>query len=60
MKKDNKMKKKSYIFIIISIINLIVQLSDSPLKLSNWVSAIIFLVLSLWFLINNSNKNKKE
>ena len=54
------MKKKSYIFIIISIINLIVQLSDSPLKLSNWVSAIVFLVLSLWFLINNSNKNKKE
>ena len=49
-------KKNAIIFTIIAIINLTVQLINKPIKISNWVSAISFLLLSIYFWYNYYNK----
>jgi len=49
-------KYTKYIFLIITIVNAIVQLSEKPLKPKNWISAVIFLILSIMHLINENKK----
>lgn len=50
--------KNVIIFSAIALVNLIIQLSDKPLKLSNWVSAISFLLLAIWFWFKYLKENK--
>jgi uncharacterized protein with PQ loop repeat len=45
-----------YIFLTVAIINVILQLSEKPIKISNWISGIGFLVLSIMHFINESKK----
>lgn len=47
-----------YIFLAVAIVNAILQLSEKPIKISNWISGIGFLVLSIMHFVNESKKNK--
>lgn len=49
-------KNNAIIFSAIAIINLIIQFCDKSLKLSNWISAISFLLLSAWFWFEYSKQ----
>lgn len=53
---DRKFTK--YIFLIVAILNAIFQLSEKPIKYSNWISAIAFLILAIMHLINESKRDK--
>jgi uncharacterized protein with PQ loop repeat len=46
-----------WIFLLLAIINFVVQLSDKPLKLSNWVSAFVFFILALYTFFYGRKKD---
>lgn len=49
-------KYLKYVFLVITIANAIVQLSEKPLKTSNWLSAICFLIVSISYFRNENKK----
>ena len=51
-------KRNVIIFSVLTIVNLIIQFIDKPLKMSNWVSGISFLLLSLLFWYEYLKQNK--
>lgn len=53
-------KKNAIIFSVIAIVNLIIQFCDKPLKTSNWISAISFLLLSAWFWFEYSKQKDRK
>jgi len=48
-----------YIFLAVAIANAVFQLLEKPIKISNWLSAIGFLLLAIMHLINEKKKNEK-
>lgn len=49
---------KKYFFLIISILNAFFQLSESPIEMKNWISAIAFLLASGLLFIKNNKENE--
>lgn len=49
-------KYTKYVFLIIAILNAYFQLSETPIRYKNWISAIIFIALSIVFLIKENKK----